>query len=372
MYIINDNKDPYFTKIFSKLKQLCKKPSFYLKSGIAIFLLGVLIFNLNSFSQSLNLGDFSFSKFDSENLAQSSAQELFAESAKNFLRESPEISIVQGNSLKGISSPTTITSKVLGAILGGVETNIGIQEREEITEYIVEPKDTLSSIAEDFNVSLNTILWANDLSKSSVINAGQKLVILPVSGTIHFVKGGDTLGGIAQTYKGDIDEIVDFNGLLAEEDIFIGDVVIVPDGTMPSRIPSIALTPFTQSYFIFPCEGIITQGLHPLNAVDIANSCGKPIVASAGGIVQRASWFNNIYGNGITILHPNGVVTCYAHLSRILVASGSTVSAGDIIGYIGHTGHTIGATGCHLHFEVRNAKNFLSDYAMGAKISWKK
>ena len=371
MYIIKNNKDSHSTKIFSKLKQLCKKPSFYLKSTIAIFLLGVLIFNLNSFSQSLHLRDFSFSKLGPEELVQASSQKLFAEPARNFLRESPEISIVQGNSLKGVSSPTTITSKVLGAILGGVETGTGVQERIEIIEYIVEPRDTLSSIAENFNVSLDTILWANNLNRNSAINTGKKLVILPVSGTIHFVKGGDTLSGIAQIYKGDADEIVDFNSL-SEEDIFIGDIVIIPNGEMPTRIASIALTPLAQSYFIFPCEGTITQGLHPLNAVDIANSCGKPIVAAAGGVVQRASWFNNIYGNGITILHPNGVVTCYAHLSRILVGSGSAVSAGDIIGYIGNTGHTIGATGCHLHFEVRNAKNFLSDYALGAKISWKK
>jgi LysM repeat protein len=371
MYIFKSNGDSILRKIFSKIKELSQKPSFYLKSTITIFLLGILIFNLNSFSQSLDSRDFSFSKPDSKNLTQIPSQELFAESAKNFLRESPEINIVQGNSLKGISSPTTITSKVLGAILEEAGTKAGARKINEITEYEVKPQDTLSSIAATFGISLNTILWANDLNKGTTLNVGQKLVILPVSGTIHFVKGGDTLSAIAQTYKGKVSEIVDFNGLSAEEDIFIGDVVIIPNGEMPVKIANITLTPLAKSYFIFPCEGKITQELHPYNAVDIANNCGKPIVAAAGGTVQRAGWFNSVYGNGITILHPNGVVTCYAHLSKVLVVSGDIVSAGDIIGHIGNTGHTIGATGCHLHFEVRDAKNFLSDYALGSEISWK-
>jgi len=51
------------------------------------------------------------------------------------------------------------------------------------------------------------------------------------------------------------------------------------------------------------------------------------------------------------------VVTLYGHLSVITVKNGGSVNVGEIIGYIGNTGRTRGQTGCHLHFEVRGARN---------------
>jgi murein DD-endopeptidase MepM/ murein hydrolase activator NlpD len=99
----------------------------------------------------------------------------------------------------------------------------------------------------------------------------------------------------------------------------------------------------------------------------MANSYGKPIVAAAGGIVQRAGTIP-VGGRRITILHPNGVVTYYGHLSSILAVSGQVVAAGEIIGYMGNSGY---ATGSHLHFEVRGALNFLGSYPVGSYISWK-
>lgn len=367
---------PFLKKLIKSFKididsiKPLKNSLLFLGIFLIISLFGILVFNSNSFSKSLSFGDFSFLTASSNNKTQTSSQGLFVEPVKNFLRESPKMTFVQENSIVGVSSPVTITPQVLGSILGGIET--GTETRREIIEYVVKSGDTLSSIAAEFDISLNTILWANDLSSRSVIKVGQELIILPVSGVVYFVKKNDTLSGIAKTYKGDVEEIIAFNGLSNEGDIFIGDVLIIPDGEIPSRVSHIALTPVGESYFIFPCEGKITQGLHPFNAIDIANSCGKPVVAAASGTVQRAGWINNIYGRIVTILHPNGVVTYYGHLSKVLVVPGQTVSAGDIIANIGNTGHTLGATGCHLHFEVRNAKNFLADYLVGTYLSWKK
>ena len=137
---------------------------------------------------------------------------------------------------------------------------------------------------------------------------------------------------------------------------------------MPSVSSQTPLIPIADSYFIYPCEGIISQGLHPLNAIDIANECGSLVVAPAGGTVLRVkSGWNMGAGNYLTISHPNGVVTVYYHLSIIKVESGQLVNAGDIIGFMGNTGR---ATGCHLHFEVRNAQNFLSKYSLGTLLKW--
>jgi len=104
----------------------------------------------------------------------------------------------------------------------------------------------------------------------------------------------------------------------------------------------------------------ITQGLHWYNAIDFSTGkCGSPIYAAAGGQVQRTGYDYERAGRYVRILHPNGVVTFYGHMSKIAVNAGATVGQGQIIGYIGYSGHTIpsGPGGCHLHFDVRGSRN---------------
>ncbi|WP_353894501.1 M23 family metallopeptidase [Proteinivorax hydrogeniformans] len=85
------------------------------------------------------------------------------------------------------------------------------------------------------------------------------------------------------------------------------------------------------------------------SGVDIANSAGTPIIATANGTVASASYSGG-YGNLIVIEHGYGYSTYYAHLSRIAVRPGQNVTRGQVIGYMGRTGR---ATGNHLHYEVR-------------------
>lgn len=356
-----------FKKSREKFKGSAKTPLFYLAAFLLIFLLGVFIFSSGTAIKSLSLRDFSF--LTANTAAKLSSQDLFVQSPRNFLTESPEMIFIQGNSIVRVSPPAAITSQALGSLLIGSEFRE--EARKEIIEYIVKEGDTLSSVAEEFNISLDTILWANDLSKKSIIKPGQKLIILPVSGILYLVKKDNILGEIAEIYEGEVKEIIAFNELSGEGDIFVGDILIIPGGEMPAKSLSLPQfnIPLANSYFIFPSEGKITQGLHYYNAVDIANQCGKPVVAAASGAVQRAGsiWAG---GNRITILHSNGVVTYYGHLSTILVQPGQRVNTGDIIGYIGNTGYTLGSTGCHLHFDVRGAKNFLSRYLLGTYLNW--
>jgi len=263
----------------------------------------------------------------------------------------PEFIFVDNNSLKFFLPPAFVSGKVLGTI---VEEPI---QRKEIQEYVVEEGDTLFSISKKFGISVETILWANNLSKSSVIKPGQKLIILPVNGVLHEVKAGDTLSEIAKKYQAKIEDIVSFNELENENDIYIGDILIIPGGKMPSLKPAPQpLTPLAQGYFICPVAGgcRITQGLHWYNAVDFSNGkCGEPILAAAAGTVLKAGW-QKTAGNYVKILHPNGVVTMYGHLQTIFVSPGEQVSQGQIIGTMGATGR---ATGCHLHFDVFGARN---------------
>ena len=83
--------------------------------------------------------------------------------------------------------------------------------------------------------------------------------------------------------------------------------------------------------------------------IDIAVPYGTPIHAAAAGTVVLAGWVSG-YGNYTCIDHGGGMATCYAHQSSFAVSQGAAVSQGQVIGYVGCTGHCFGP---HLHFEVR-------------------
>lgn len=234
-------------------------------------------------------------------------------------------------------------------------------KNDQISIYVVREGDTLSDIAEIFEVSAQTIMWANDMT-SKTVKPGQTLVILPVSGVRHTVQKGDTISTIAKKYKGNAEEIADFNHMELSSPLAIGAQIIIPDGeitvsTNSSKPSSGSVSKPTYSgYFIRPLSGgRKTQGIHGFNAVDIAAPTGTAVYASAGGkvIVARGTGWNGGYGAYVVIAHGNGTQTLYAHLSEVYV-SGGTVSQGDTIGAVGNTGKS---TGSHLHFEVRGATN---------------
>lgn len=137
-------------------------------------------------------------------------------------------------------------------------------------------------------------------------------------------------------------------------------------------LPRYAAGPYLDGYFIFPTNGFNRGKLHAYNAVDISrgDSClseNIPVYAAASGIISAiyptesaSRYANGGYGNNILILHPNGVLTRYAHLKTILVSDGQYVNQGSVIAFMGGYPGNVGSgnsTGCHLHFEVRGAKN---------------
>lgn len=249
------------------------------------------------------------------------------------------------------------------------EDEIALQSANsgEIRVYTVREGDSLSQIAEIFNVTTNTIMWANDLTKATEIQPGDTLVILPIAGVRHIVKSGDTISTIAEKYDGDTEEILSFNQLVSADELSVGDTLIIPGGALhsPTRVAASAQPVRVSgvsdggdsSGFSHPAPGAVkTQGIHGYNAVDLAGSHGSAIRAAASGevIVSKASGWNGGYGNYIVVRHPNGAQTLYAHLSAVYVGVGAYVSQGETIAAMGSTGKS---TGTHLHFEVRGARN---------------
>lgn len=256
---------------------------------------------------------------------------------------------IQENTVVGINNPSS-------------EAGDNSINRTRTITYEVQPGDVPATIASSFGISTNTVLWANNLKDGSYIHPGDKLVILPVTGVFHKVKNGETVATIAKLYKADPQKIIVFNGLPADGAIKAGEQIIVPDGKISppatTKKTKYAVNyPDISGYFMRPMSGgRKSQGLHPHNAVDLANSCGTPVYASATGIVGLADnrGWNGGYGKYIKINHPNRTATLYSHLSSLTVGNGESVSQGQIIGYIGSTGRS---SGCHLHFEVYGAAN---------------
>lgn len=292
---------------------------------------------------------------------------LFVEGQIKSRVEPPSLALIQDNSLSGISSPHVVSSESRATVTLGDS-----QSKKRIIEYEINSGDSLWSIAAKFDISLDTLLWANDLNENSVIQPGQELIILPVSGVIHRIEKGDTVSQIAQTYNASTEKILSFNGLSGQADIYIGDVLIVPGGEMPpppARKAS-SQVPLGDTYFICPISAPcrITQGLHWYNAVDFSHGqCGEPVYAAAQGEVlkveltnSRSRWTFEGAGNHLSVLHPNGVVTIYGHIQNSLVEPGQHVSQGEMVALMGGAPGTPGAgmsTGCHLHFGVRGARN---------------
>ena len=263
--------------------------------------------------------------------------------------------------LDPLSSEEGFMSLEHGSIRASNEAEIVIPNTDEISVYSVREGDTVQTIAKLFNVSPNTIIWANDLRKKS-IKEGDILVILPINGIRHTIKKGDTLKSVAKLYSADVEDIELFNGLIENSALAIGETLIVPEGEIAEPVvkkvapktTTKAKSAVYSGYYLRPLvAGIKTQGVHGRNGVDIAAPIGTAVRASAQGVVILAklgAW-NGGYGNYVVIQHPNGTQTLYGHLSTVYVNQGQSVEQGVTIGAVGNTGRS---SGPHLHFEIRN------------------
>jgi murein DD-endopeptidase MepM/ murein hydrolase activator NlpD len=261
--------------------------------------------------------------------------------------------------------PLAVTESALVAQANPL-TNL-IPMRGGLTKYRVRSGDTISKIATQFNISVDTIKWANPDLKGSV-RKGQEITILPVTGLAYAVHDGDSLESIAARFQIGADAIKQYNQdyqeLLASHD----GLLVLPGAKLPKGVSAADLAnpslPDLKNYFTLPASGWNWGELHEHNAVDIANQCGTPVHASAEGVVvpderygDGTTGWNDGYGTFVLVEHPNGTRTRYAHLEKVSVSLGDYLKQGDTLGEIGNTGNTHGPTGCHVHFEVYGAKN---------------
>ena len=265
--------------------------------------------------------------------------------------------------------------------------------RTEIIAYEVKPLDSIFSIADDFGLLPETILWSNRYLIGDTpdgVRPGQKLIILPEDGVYHAWLYGEGMNGVSSGYGVTPQDILaePLNDLDASEigdlslpHIKTGTFLYIPGGrgSIPSWV-SIVTDPGTGavqhanvSYlgayacnstsrltgtgnFQLPNKTSALSGYEynpPVhNGLDYDGVTGDPIFATDNGVVIYAGWSDRGYGNVIVIDHGNGYLSLYAHLmdGGIAVGCGVAVYGGTTIGYMGSTGNS---TGSHLHFELR-------------------
>lgn len=213
--------------------------------------------------------------------------------------------------------------------------------------HTVKAGESLSSIAADYNIDIETLYGANTIS--NIIRPGDQLKILPQKGILHVVQDGETLWSIARLYGISVALLMNANNK-NDNKLAVAEELIIP-GVSNAKA---SVSRGSAERMIWPTYGELSSPfgyrwgkLHA--GLDIANEQGTFVKAALHGKVTYAGWQSG-YGYTVVIEHSPELSTLYGHLSGFAVAVGQIVEAGQIIAYMGSTGNS---TGPHLHFEVR-------------------
>ncbi len=243
-------------------------------------------------------------------------------------------------------------------------TPVGPVESSET--YVVQRGDTLGKIAKRFGVSFQNLAAQNSILNPNRIQIGQILTIgssgapsnppevnspapTPTSGTIYYVRPGDSLGGIAGRFGIDFQSLAAANNIVNPNMIYVGQRLVIPDSI---NVPTLVSDSETEGHgFVWPTESrqIVKGYQYGHGAIDIVLPVGSSIVSLADGKVEFAGWNNYGYGWLAVVDHGNGTRTLYAHNSELKVATGDRVTQGQSIAASGNTGNS---SMPHLHLEI--------------------
>lgn len=272
-----------------------------------------------------------------------------------------------------------------------LHTIIPTRSPHQPAQYTVQKGDSIFEIARKFKLQPESVLWGNYgllEDNPDLLALDMQLMIPPVDGVLYQWQEGDTLADVAGRFRADPQAIVNWPGNnldLVDPRPLTGAWVMIPGGRREYRqwliptIPRGAAGVSSSLYGGGACSGpfdgalgtgafIWPTGSHSLSGndywdghlgIDIGVGEGQPVAAADGGVVVFAGWANGGYGNMVMIDHGNGYQTLYAHLSKVTVNCGQSISQGSAIGQAGSTGNS---TGPHLHFEVRYQGGFISPW----------
>lgn len=228
-----------------------------------------------------------------------------------------------------------------------------------IRYHVVGKGDTVSGIAKDYGVSMDTICGSNQLSSYDIIRDGIKLRIPNKDGILHTIQKGQDIASVVKGYRASLEKVYGINKIKNFDFMPVGSDIFIPDAKPLNIVPGF-LWPSSYSR-ITSCYG---WRRHPINGnrhfhqgMDIRSKYGL-IRATKYGKVTFAGWSGG-YGRAVIIAHPGGWKSLYGHLSRILVRPGQYVKQGQYLARSGNTGYSAGP---HLHFELIKDGRHLNPY----------
>jgi murein DD-endopeptidase MepM/ murein hydrolase activator NlpD len=271
--------------------------------------------------------------------------------------------------------------------------------------HTVLPGDTVYTIAENYRLPMREIITLNNIEAPYVLNTGYRMKLPPPNE--HRVRDRDNIYSIARLYETSINRLVELNYLQSPYTIRRGQVLRLPTPSMkaqaqqavfqpepaerasvapveresvaPSRTTNNAIKPDTKprvqqasvtrakipsqtpklsgsGKFMQPVNGNIISdfgpkagGLHN-DGINIKAVRGTAVRAAENGVVVYTGDDLDSYGNLILVRHDGGMMSAYAHLDKMLVKRGATITRGQSIGTVGSTGQVDSP---QLHFEIR-------------------
>jgi murein DD-endopeptidase MepM/ murein hydrolase activator NlpD len=316
---------------------------------------------------------------------------IFPVSAELTLEPTPTEEQGGSVSLPGGNGSSSDSQAIVRKV--ALDTSFDEDVRYKVIEYTAKRGDTVSSIADAYNIKSSTLMWANNKlmqNGPNSLSVGQVLLIPPVDGVLYKWEEGDALETVADEFGVAAEDILLWPGNnidLTNPEIATDTYVMIPGGKSDAiQWVSVAYAnggggtgTSTGSPTSCGNEGPIGGGgtlmwpspYHYINggnqysgshlAIDLYAPEGTPISAADSGVVIWSSYgaWNGGYGNVVMIDHRNGFTTLYGHLSQVNVGLCQWVYAGDIIGLSGNTGNSFGA---HLHFEVRLGGGYLNPW----------
>lgn len=271
-----------------------------------------------------------------------------------------------------------------------------VRPKVGVGRYTVVQGDTMFSIARRVELSLQALAAANGIADPNTVKAGQVLYVPALPGSVHVVGKDETLKSIVDQYQVKTDDVREANGLDKEARLSAGQLLVIP-GVMRAALAEVQPVSNSMNASVFPAASgsptptptstpaakssqpaattggsgprppvsdtsgtMIWSVVGPISTPYVASHRGLDIVASQGtsvkaalaGRVIAAQEWDGPYGWYVIVQHGGDFTTVYAHLSKIRVKEGDTVTQGQVVGEVGTTGQS---TGPHLHFELRKS-----------------